>query len=245
MSKIKCIAVDDEPLALQQMKSFISKIDFLELSHLFGNAVDALSYIKQNNIDLVFLDIEMEDLSGIEMLQSMKKNPFVILTTAYNQYALQGYELQVTDYLLKPISFQRFLKAVNHVFDLMNTQKNQQIDETLYSKNRYEEFIFIKTEYKLQKIEVKDILFIKSMSNYLIINTLKNGSFYTLMNFKEIEELIPSEEFIRIHKSYLIPISKINSITKSSISIEYENIPIGESYRQLLFDRLKQRGLTK
>jgi two-component system LytT family response regulator len=245
MSKIKCIAVDDEPLALEQMKAFISKIDFLELKELFSNAFDALSYIKQNPIDLMFLDIEMEDLSGIEMLQSMDKKPFVILTTAYDQYALQGYELQVTDYLLKPISYQRFLKAVNHVYDLINAQKTTQISDKSSPKAITNNFIFIKTEYKLQKIELVDILFIKSMSNYLIVNTIKNGTFYTLMNFKEIEELIPSEEFIRIHKSFVIPISKIGSINKSSISIKDENIPIGESYRQLLFDRLKQRGLTK
>ncbi|PLX23429.1 MAG: DNA-binding response regulator [Salinivirgaceae bacterium] len=244
MTKIKCIAVDDEPLALEQMKAFISKVNFLELTDLFGNASDALGFIKQNSVDLMFLDIEMEDLSGIEMLQSMENKPFVILTTAYDQYALQGYELQVTDYLLKPISYKRFLKAVNRVYDLLNANKNKQTNQELSSKTTTDNFIFIKTDYKLQKIEINDILFIKSMSNYLIINTIKTGAVYTLMNFKEIEELIPSEEFIRIHKSYLIPISKIDSINKSSIIIADESIPIGESYKQLLFERLKMRGLA-
>lgn len=242
MYKISCIAVDDEPLAIEQMKGFISKIDFLDLKETFDNAIDTLNYLKQNSIDLLFLDIEMDDFTGLQLLETLDRKPSVILTTAYDNYALKSYELHVADYLLKPISYQRFVKAVNHVYDSINKDVHIGSSNSIGSVNqKNKEFVFIKTEYKMQKVLFDDILYIKSMGNYMNIKLTNKEILYTLSNFKQICDLLPSDNFIRIHKSYIIPINKIESISKSSIEIDKEHIPIGESYKQLFFALLKKK----
>lgn len=240
MQIIKCITIDDEPLALKQMAAFIKNVDFLKLCKEFDNAIEALNYIKNNNIDLIFLDIEMDEFSGLDFLESLNKKPHIILTTAYSDYALKGYEYHVSDYLLKPISYTKFIKSVNRIYDLIYNTK-EKINTTLQQKTN--DFIFLKTEYKLRKMKFNDILYVKSMGNYMMVKTVSDETIYTIMNFKETLDLLPKNEFIRIHKSYIISIDKINAINKSSVEINNENIPIGESYRQLFYEFLKEKGV--
>ncbi|RPH34142.1 MAG: DNA-binding response regulator [Bacteroidales bacterium] len=239
---IRCIAIDDEPLALKQMKDFISKISFLKLVASFDNASDALNYIKTNTVDLVFLDVEMDDFSGIQFLEVLDKKPFIILTTAYESYALKGYELEVSDYLLKPISYQRFVQSVNRIYDKMSS--------TLVAKPFIEgqpgltskEFMFVKTKHQLQKVIFSDILYLEGLSNYIILR-LKKETVYTLSSFQKIYELLPPENFIRVHKSYVIALDKIDKITKNSIHIGEKTIPIGQTYKMGFFDRMKKMNL--
>jgi len=203
---INCIAVDDEPLALEKMKTYISKVEFLNLLETFDNGVDAVNYLKTKSVDLIFLDIQMEDFTGIQLLESLKERPKVILTTAYDQYALKGYELDVSDYLLKPISFPRFLKSVEKVYNSFDKKEDHTIELS-------KEFIFVKSDYKLQKVRFDDIQYIEGMKDYLRIVTPQKR-LMVLQNFKKMEEILPDKKFIRVHKSYIIAINKIESIGK-------------------------------
>ena len=235
---INCIAVDDEPLALEKMKGYISKVEYLNLLETFDNGIDAVNYLKTNSVDLIFLDIQMEDFTGIQLLESLKERPKVILTTAYDQYALKGYELDVSDYLLKPISFPRFLKSVEKVYNSFDKKEDYTIESIELSK----EFIFVKSDYKLQKVRFDDIMYIEGMKDYLRIVTPKKR-LMVLQNFKKMEETLPDEKFIRVHKSYIIAINKIESIGKKSLVISDQHIPIGESYKKQFFDFLEAHSL--
>lgn len=240
--KLNCIAVDDEPLALEQMKDFISKVEFLNLKGSFKNGMSALNYIKTNDVDLVFLDIQMDDLTGIQLLESLTSKPKVILTTAYDQYALKGYELDVSDYLLKPISFERFVKAVNKVYDQFQSKavKGEKVtDQKELEKN---DFFFVKADYRLQKIKFDDILYIEGMKDYLKI-FLTDKKIVTNMSLKKMEEILPENNFIRIHKSYLISIDKITSICKNNIYINEATIPIGDYYKKDFFEYLEKNSI--
>lgn len=224
MDKYSCIIIEDEPLALERTKSFVNKIPFLNLCGTFENALDGLAYLKSNKVDLLFLDINMDELSGIELLESSKIESQVIITTAYQEYAIKGYELNVTDYLLKPFTFDRFLKAVN---------KAQENNSQPITTNQHD-FIFVKTENRLVKIDLNDILFIEGMRDYRRIHTL-NKRIMTLQNFSELEQLIPSNVVCRVHKSYMVGISKIESIERMRIKIANQIIPISETYKELFF----------
>jgi two-component system LytT family response regulator len=193
MDKYSCIIIEDEPLALERTKDFINKIPFLNLCSTFDNALDGLAYLKSNAVDLLFLDINMDELSGIELLESSKIDSQVIITTAYQEYALKGYELNVTDYLLKPFTFDRFLQAVNKAQE--NSRK--------YNLNIKKDFIFIKTENRLEKVSLNDIIYIEGMRDYRRIHTLTK-KIMTLQNFSELEQVIPSNIVCRVHKSYMV-----------------------------------------
>ncbi|HEX2868306.1 MAG TPA: response regulator transcription factor [Ignavibacteriales bacterium] len=233
--KIKCIAIDDEPLALEKLSGFIKDVDFLELLAAFSNPLEALSFIQKNRIDLVFLDIRMKKLSGLQFLQSLNEKPKVIITSAYRQYALQGFELEVKDYLLKPFSFDRFLKAVSKVYsDLsgsqqMPTEQNKQI-------------IFIKTEYRIEKVELSGILYIEGMNDYLSIAT-DDKKIMTLLTFNKLLELLPSDKFCRVHKSFVVAISRIENIERDRIKIGDAYIPISTTYKNGFIDLLKQNHM--
>lgn len=243
--KIRCIAVDDEPLALDKMISYISKVDFLDMQCTFDNAIDAMNYIRRNKVDLVFLDVQMEEFTGIEMLESLREKPFVILTTAYSSYALQGYELDVTDYLLKPISFKRFVKSADKVYRLMSGYQHEvpQKDVIVSAPVNKSDFIFIKTEYKMQKVNLSDILYIEGLKDYLIVKTT-DDKILTLQKMKKMEESLPDDNFIRVHKSYIIALNKIETIERNRIKIGEKLIPIGETYRKLFFEYLEKKNLT-
>jgi DNA-binding LytR/AlgR family response regulator len=229
--RIKSIVIEDEPLALKKLVSFIDKIEYLEIAKTFDNAIEAISYLKNNDIDLIFLDIQMEEFTGIQFLETLNQRPKVIITTAYDKYAVKGYELEVFDYLLKPFSFERFVKAVDKVFN-----SKLEIPSSVTNDS-----IFVKTEYKLEKIKISEILYIEGMSEYLRLVTV-NKKIMTKQNFKNIEELLPKNNFARVHKSFLIAIDKIENIEKNRIKINEMLIPISDSYKDLFYDKI---GISK
>ena len=242
--KIRCIAVDDEPLALDKIASYVERVPFLELKAKFTSALKAMEYLSEETVDLIFLDIQMDELTGIQFLEIMKNKPKVILTTAYDQYALKGYELDVTDYLLKPITFQRFLKAVHKVHDSLITPEGTKAGiASVENKGAQQDYIFLKSGTRIEKINLHEILFVEGMKEYLRIHT-PSARIMTLMSFKKMEELIPQEDFIRIHKSYLIRIDKVESIESQHVKIAGHSLPIGEMYRKAFYDVLKGKGLV-
>lgn len=251
MTKLKCIAVDDEPLALDIIEDYVSKVPFLELVKRTENAIEALQMVQEGGIDLVFLDIQMPELTGIQFLKIANGKADYILTTAYSQYALESYDLNVSDYLLKPIAFDRFYKAVEKVH---NRSKIQQapVDIPLQplftaapvkpAATPVQDFIFVKTEHKIQKIELDDILYIEGLKDYISIFT-KNERVITLQNMKKMEETLPRDQFIRVHKSYIIALDKIESIERSRISICGKIIPIGDTYRDEFFKHIDNKNI--
>ncbi len=241
--KMTCIAVDDEPLALDQMVDFIKKIPYLELMATFKKGMDAMIYIKENKTDLVFLDVHLEDISGIQILRTLKQKPFVILTTAYDQYALEGYELDVNDYLLKPISFERFVKAVEKIQDLGSHTRPPSAPITFPAPPP--EYIFVKADYKMQKIVLKDILFIEGYRDYMKFHLYQKKPVVSLLSFRKIENLLPSRAFIRIHKSFLVSVDKIDSIGKNAVKIGEQTIPVGEAFKERFFRYLEEKELLK
>ncbi|MBK8881713.1 MAG: response regulator transcription factor [Bacteroidales bacterium] len=228
---IRCIIIEDEPLALKKLVGFINRIDYLKISKTFDNAVEAISFLKINPVDIIFLDIQMEDFSGIQFLESIKLRPKVIITTAYDKYAIQGYELNVADYLLKPITFERFVQAVEKVSCNIIDNFNEAARD----------FIFVKTEYRHEKIKISDILYIEGMSEYLRIVT-KDKKIMTLQNFKSMQEILPENIFVRVHKSFMIALDKIESIERNRIKIKDLNIPISETYMESFYNKLGIRN---
>jgi DNA-binding LytR/AlgR family response regulator len=219
--EIRCIIVEDEPLALDRTKGYVQKLPFLTLLATFDNATDALVFLQSNQVDLIFLDINLGEVSGIRLLETSKINSQVVITTAYPDYAIKGFELNVCDYLLKPFDFERFVQAVDKVRNnLMKTEA--QADK---------KFIFVKTEYRLEKIMLNEILFIEGMRDYRCIYTL-NKRIMTLQTFGELEQEIPSHLICRVHKSYMVAIDKIESIEKEVIKIGEKYVPVSETYKK-------------
>ncbi len=223
MNMINCIIIEDEPLALERAKEYIEKVPFLNLLSSFDNPLDGLSYLKSNSIDLLFLDINMDHLTGIQLLENISFNGDVIITTAYDKYALKGFELNITDYLLKPYSFERFLQAIDKV------------EKKTHHQNLKQDFIFIKTENRLEKVDLKDILFIEGMGDYRRVHLL-NKRIMTLQTFNEFERIIPKNMICRVHKSYMVSIRKINSIERNRIKMDDKTIPISETYKNTFFN---------
>lgn len=228
--KISCMIVEDEPLAQERAKDYVNKIPFLELVGIFDNALEALGFLKKNTVDLLFLDINLGNFSGIQLLESSNITSQVIFTTAYQEYALKGYELQVADYLLKPYTFERFVQAVGRVQELIGNKQ-----ETLTNQKK---FIFVKTEYRLEKINLEDIIYIEGMDDYRQIHTTTK-KIMTLQTFTDLEKEIPSNIVCRVHKSYMVAIGHIESIEKDRIKIGNKLIPISDSYRKDFFDLIK------
>ncbi len=227
---INCIIVEDEPLALERTKSYVLKFPFLNLLSTFDNGMDALVYLKSNKVDLIFLDINMGEMSGIQLLEAGKVTSQVIIITAYQEYALKGYELNVTDYLMKPYTFERFIQAVKRV------QDNLSKEDIISDKN----FIFVKTEYRLEKILLNEILYIEGMRDYRRIH-LAQKRIMTLQTFKEFEQQIPSNVICRVHKSYMVSLGKIDSVERDRIKIKDTLIPISETYKKQFFDLINKR----
>ena len=227
MTRYNCIIIEDEPLALERTKGFVCKIPFLNLVGTFDNALDGLAHLNSNEVDILFLDINMDELSGIELLNRTKINSEVIITTAYQEYALKGYELNITDYLLKPFTFDRFLLAVNKAQENLNKTSNVNKD-----------YIFIKTESRLEKITIDDILYIEGMRDYRRIHTVSK-KIMTLQKFSELEILLPIQKVCRVHKSYMVGLSKIDSIERSRIRINDILIPISDTYKEQFLQLIK------
>jgi DNA-binding LytR/AlgR family response regulator len=226
---MRCIAVDDEPLALDLLEDNIRKIPFLTLVKRCRNSFEAHEAVIKENIDLMFLDIQMPGISGVQFLQAITAPPMVIFITAYEQFALEGFNLNVIDYLLKPVSFDRFLKAVNKAHELFTLKHNPT------SPAESLEYLFVNADYSLVKINVRDVLYIEGLKDYIKIflgNTPR--PIITRMSMKSMEEKLPPEKFIRVHKSYIVSVEKIVSIRKGKISIGSVHIPVSEHYKENL-----------
>ncbi len=232
--QINCIVIDDEPLAVSKLEGFISKVSELSLIRTFDNAIEAIGWLKENSIDLIFLDIQMEQLTGIQFLEATGTASRIIITTAYDQYAIRGFELNVTDYLLKPFSFQRFVQAVNKVMDYF-TQKH----EANQPSQKDDSYIFVKTEYRLERVDIDDILYIEGMKDYLRI-ICTGRKIMTLQSFSKIEESLPSNKFCRVHKSFIVAIDKIKSVERGVILIAGQRIPVSNTYKESFYSRIKQ-----
>lgn len=245
--KLKCIVVDDEPLAVEKLSAYVEKVPFLELQKSFTNGLDALQFLKEHETDLLFLDIQMDDLTGIQLLEVLKKKPHVVITSAYSEYAIKGFELEVSDYLLKPISFERFLQSANRIYDKISTQNKGETvavseNSSFQMNTTAPDYMFVKTEYRMQKVLFSDIHYIEGMKDYLRI-VCPEKRIMTLTNFKNMLDMLPEEQFCRIHKSYIINLSKIQSIEKSHVLVLNERLPIGDSFRKSFFELLEKLRL--
>ncbi len=232
--KMNCIAVDDEILALKKIKRYTDKIDYLNLVGTFDNALSTFSFIRENRVDLIFLDIQMDEFTGIQFLETIKNPPHIILTTAFDEYALKAYELDVIDYLLKPIPFERFVKAVEKVYARFLKDQNHKLatnsTETTNQQPAKPIYTFIKSGNKTVKVYFDKILYIEGMRDYLQIHT-EDSKIMTLLNFKKMEELLDSQKFIRVHKSYIIAVDKIDYFENNAIKIGKKLIPVSSTYK--------------
>jgi len=213
---INCIIVEDAPLAVQKLEECIRRTPTLNLLQSFTNGIEAIGFMQQNQVDLVFLDIQMEHFNGLQFLESIRTRPKIVIVSAYSQYAIHGFEHSVSDYLLKPYSFERFLKAVDKV--------QSEISET-----EPKTYMFVKTEYRMERIDFHDILYVEGMGAYLRIVT-RQHKIMTLQSFAQIEKHLPQKQFKRVHKSYIVALDKIKSIERNIIIIDTQRIPIGKSY---------------
>lgn len=231
MDRIRCIIVDDEPLAIEILEEYIKKISWLDLVGSLESGLEALEFVEQHRVDLVFLDIQMPDLSGIKTAELMNNRCQIIFTTAYNQYAIEGFELEARDYLLKPISFDRFLKSVQRLKRDMSEPSQVAHD-----------YIFVKTEYKIKKIRFDDICYIEGMKDYLRIVTT-DEKVMTLLSFSRLMPKLSSQRFVRIHKSYVVAINAIDSVEKGKVRVGEKLLPIGETHKEAFFQLIGDRGL--
>lgn len=225
--KIRCIVIDDELPAIEQMVEYIGRVQFLECMATFDNAIDAVPWLKANPIDLVFLDIEMERFTGLQLLKSLRIKPKVVLTTAYDSYAIDAFNLNVTDYLLKPISFERFIQSIEKVFD--NLKETGQAKE-LPIKTLPRSWFFVRTEFRMQRVEFDDILFIEGMKEYLGIQT-RAEKIMVLQSFAGIMKSLPEENFIRVHKSYIVAVNKVDRVERNQIFIGNHILPLSDTYK--------------
>jgi len=227
MSKLRCIIIEDEPLAVKVLSDYIAEIPFLELQATFKDAILATEWLRNNSTDLMFLDIHLPKLKGMAFLKTLSHPPSVIITTAYHQYAVEGFELNVTDYLLKPVEFERFLIAVNKV-RTANALPIQSV-ETADTKN----YLFLNIQKKKVKILFSEIVYIESQREYIKIVTTKK-EYLTKMSTNEIEELLPSNLFKRIHRSFIVSVNKIESYTAEEVEVNGVTIPVGRGYRDVI-----------
>jgi DNA-binding LytR/AlgR family response regulator len=234
--KLTCYIIDDEPLAIEVLETHLEKIDQIEIANTFQNAVKAFQALQEQPVDLLFLDIQMPDLTGITLLKTLKNPPDVIFTTAYQEYALEGYELDVTDYLLKPISFERFLKAINKVFDQRRFARRP-VDD----RPAEESGLFVQINKKMVKIQPEEILFIESQRDYVKIKTTQK-ELIVHQTISYLEEQLPSDRFLRIHRSFIVSLFKIESWSSNEIELLSKKIPIGRTYKSAVLKRLEERS---
>ena len=236
--KITCYIIDDEPLAQEILEEYIAKVPFLELKGIFMSPLEASSQIKNDNPDLLFLDINMPDLDGLSFIPMLNPKPQIILTTAYDQFALKAFELEVKDYLLKPISFERFYKSVLRLYQEQNGKQQPGKSEIEFDASKDSDYIFLKVGHRIQKLAIAKILYIEGMKDYLRIHTSKE-KIMTILNFNKMEELLPATKFARVHRSFMVAIDKIEHIEKKRIKIGNQIIPISDTYANAFFKILK------
>ncbi len=244
---IKVIIVDDEPLAQDVLETYIEKFPELSLVSKCNNALEANEVLKNHDVDLMFLDIQMPQLTGIDFLKTLSRPPLVIFTTAYPNYALEGFELNALDYLLKPISLERFIKAVNKAVEQVKLHRNEPgIAAVANEGEQHPDYIFVKADKKLVKVNYHDIIYIEGLKDYVIIR-MENQRVITLQTMKSLEDKLPSNRFKRIHRSYIINIDKINAIVGNMVEVMEKNLPkhlpIGKNYRDELNDMIEKNKL--
>jgi len=235
-NKIKCILVDDEPMARTILESYIAKIESIELVKSCKNGTEAFAVIHSENIDLIFLDINMPEISGLTLAKSISNQTKVIFITAYREYAIDGFDLKAVDYLLKPISFERFLQAVQKYMDVNSIKNAEPTEKSSEEKN---DFIFVRSDRKMVKINFDDILFIESLSDYIKIHT-SDKIIVTRETITNVEEKLPNSNFLRTHRSYIISINKIDSYTNEFIEINKNALPISRSYKENVLKKLTE-----
>lgn len=228
--KINCLIVDDEPVARQILQEFVEDFEWLQLIGQAENPLKAIHLLTQHSIDLLFLDIEMPQMSGLELLKNLPTPPAVIVTTAYPQYALEGFELNVLDYLLKPIAIERFLKAVLKAKAFFEQKRKPSTSAT--------DYFFVKCDGNIERIELRELLYVKALENYIIIQTAQR-KYVTYLTMKGLEEYLPTEQFIKIHKSYLVPIAKIDRIEGNEVHIGNEKLPLSRNLRAEVLERIE------
>ena len=234
---IRCLIIDDEPLAIELLEDFVSKISFLTLEKSCSSAFEAISVIQEGNIDLIFSDIEMPEFTGIEFIKSLEKKPLFIFTTAYSHYAVEGFNLNAVDYLVKPIPFHRFLTAVNRaqeLFELKTETETPAQPLTMQSSD----FIFVKSEYENLKVNLSTIRYIEGLKDYIKIYTNDPKPILTLNSLKAFEEKLPIN-FIRVHRSFIVSLNHINSVQRNRIIIDKVYIPIGQNYKDEFIKRIE------
>lgn len=229
---MKCLIIDDEPLALDVLKDYVAKVSFLECGGVFRDPIKAGEYLLQNRVDLIFLDINMPDLTGIQFLKSLSQPPLVIFTTAYSEYALESYEYDAVDYLLKPIEFDRFVKAVN------KAQEKYQIKANGLSFSQGENYVLIKSGTIYHKIRIKDILYIQGTGNYVTFVTTEK-ELLALLTMKDVLDMLPKEMFFRIHRSYIVNFYHVNLIESEEVKIKDKKLPLGDLYRESFLSAVK------
>lgn len=224
---IRCIAIDDEPLALKQMESYIERTGFLELSASFNNAISALNYLNENDIDLMFVDINMPDMTGMEMVKSLEEVPMLIFTTAYSEYAIEGFKVNALDYLLKPISYADFLQSAKKA-----EKRMMELKEVSTKLSPDEDFLFIKSDYKVHRINLQDILYIEGMREYVKIHLENRKALMPLISIKKLESKLPSSSFMRVHRSYIVNLKKVATVEKNRIYFSDKPIPVSDQYKE-------------
>lgn len=234
---MKCIAIDDEPFALQLLKDYISQVPFLELVALCEDVFEASKVLQQQEIDLVFTDIQMPRLTGLQFIQSLTHRPMFILITAYEKFALEGFNLNVVDYILKPVELSRFLQACNKAWELYQLKKGaRQATDTEPA------FFFVNVEYRQVKVLFRDIIYIEGLKDYIRINLQKPAKpLLVRMSMKSVEEELPASRFIRIHKSYIVSVDSITSVRKSSVFVDQLELPVGETYQRVIEQLTKRK----
>ncbi|WP_297086135.1 response regulator transcription factor [uncultured Draconibacterium sp.] len=239
--KTKCLIIDDEPLARDLMRSHIEKLDNFEICAECGDAMKALQELHNHKIDLMFMDIQMPQITGIEFLRTLKNPPKVIITTAYREYALEGFELDVVDFLLKPITFERFLKSVNKYYQSIQDDVPPGQPTPVAHGNTEEAFIYVKENKKVLKVQLNEILYVEGLSEYVQIYTT-DKKIITKNSMTNMAEKLPENSFMRIHKSFIVSLSKIEAFTSSSIEVPGKELPIGRSYKNAVLEVLQLQG---
>ncbi|MCF0063233.1 LytTR family DNA-binding domain-containing protein [Dyadobacter chenwenxiniae] len=238
---LNCLIVDDEPLAREGISNYVREIDFLTLKGTCENPVELMKVLGEHRVDLIFLDVQMPKMNGIDFLKIVQNPPMVILTTAYPSYALEGFQLNVLDYLLKPITFDRFFKAANKANDY-HRLVTRSSDHEIQKPASDADYFFIKSGSKYEKIHLDDILYIQGMQNYVVIYTRKS-KYMTLLYLKNLEENLDSKSFIRVHKSYIVSVSKIEGIEGNELFIQSHRVPISRNYREQVIQQVVNKKL--
>lgn len=223
MEKLKCIAIDDEPLALDLIRQYVARFPALQLVNCFEDAISAAEFLRRQRIDLVFIDINMPDISGLDLVRSLEHRPMIIFTTAYKKFAYEGFELDALDYLLKPIDFNRFSKTISKAIDFHRYKSNP--------KPGASDSIYVHSEYRLVRIPLDEIVYIESLEDYLTIHQLNDEPVSTLMTLKKMQEKLPADQFKRIHRSYIVAVKQVKSIHNRKLQLRTNHeLPVGESY---------------